>query len=104
MELKDFLLWVSTIGAGTISYEMMEHVAWLAARPTQGKRWWAFGIAGLVAMLGFLAAVGLGYRVAPVGATAWCESLFAVATTAFGLGQLIHGQVVLRARAVNRVN
>ena len=99
MELKDFLLWLTTIGAGTISYELMEHVAWLAARPSDHKRWWAYGIAAIIAMLGFLAAVGLGYRVAPVGGTAWVESLFTVATTAFGLGQLIHGAAVLRARA-----
>ena len=91
MELRLFLTWlVSGGGAALIAYSLIVDVAFLwALRPKQ-KRLAAFGISGVIAMIGSRLLMLGGYAPTPETAWGWFESLFAVGTTAFGLATLIH--------------
>jgi len=96
MELNEFLTWVlSGGGAGIVSYWLMEHLAFFVQLAAQYKRYVSLALAGGLAVLGYLAAVGMGYQVAPVEAKGWIEALFSVAGVAIGLSQLIHGIRIL---------
>jgi len=95
MELKEFLVWFTTAGAAIAAFYLVEKIARLAELPAEPKRIAAFALAGGLAVAAWLAQVGLAYIPAPVGWVAWVEQVFAVATAAFGLSQLIHGRAVL---------
>ena len=90
MPFKEFLVWVTTIGAALITYELIEHVAQLAALESRLKRIVAYAMSAGFAIAAWLAQVGMLYVPAPVGARAWVEAVFAVGTAAFGLATLIH--------------
>lgn len=92
MELSALLAWIlSGGGAGVVSYWLMEHLAFLVMLSGQHKRYVSLALAGGLAVLGYLVAVGMGYQVAPVEVKGWIEALFSVIGVAIGLGQLIHG-------------
>ena len=92
MDLKSFLIWlVSPVGAGVLAYLLIDNVPRLCALEGKVKRWVAAAISAGIAILGFMATVGLGYQVAPIGGIAWLEAVFAVATGAFSLATIIHG-------------
>jgi hypothetical protein len=94
--LKDFLVWVLTPGAGVLAYWLMENVPALVNLDAKLKRFAAFGISALLGILAFLAMVGMGYEAVPVDWRAWVEALFAVAAVAGGLSQVLHGLLKLR--------
>lgn len=92
MELNDLLTWIlSGGGAGVVSYWLMEHLAFLVMLAPQYKRYVSLALAGTLAVVGYLIAVGMGYQVAPAEVKGWVEALFSVIGVAIGLGQLIHG-------------
>jgi hypothetical protein len=92
VDLKSFLVWlISPVGAGVLAYLLIDNVPRLCALEAKLKRWVAAGISAGIAILGFLATVGLGYQAAPVGGVPWLEAVFAVATGAFSLATIIHG-------------
>lgn len=93
--LLGFLTWVLTPGAGILTYWLMENVPVLAALEAKLKRFVAFGLSALIAVLAFLAMVGMGYQPAPADARAWIEALFSVAAVAAGLSQVLHGLIKL---------
>lgn len=92
MELGEFLPWVTTAGAGVAAYWLMEEIEALAELAPQMKRRVACVISAALAMGAYLAMIGMGYAVMPAGARGWIEALFAVATGAFGLSQMVHGE------------
>jgi hypothetical protein len=90
MELRELLVWFTTVGAAIITYELMDGIPALAAMESRRKRIVAFAMSAGFAILAWLAQVGMLYVPAPVGARAWVEAVFAVGTAAFGLATLIH--------------
>lgn len=99
MELTELLTWIlSGGGAGVIAYWAMEHLAFLVQLKAQYKRYVSLALAGGLAMLGYLAAVGMNYQVGPETAKGWIEALFSVIGVAIGLSQLIHGVKILPMR------
>jgi len=92
MSLAEILTWIlSGGGAGVVSYWLMDHLAFLVMLAPQYKRYVSLALAGGLAVLGYLAAVGMGYQIAPVMVKGWIEALFSVVGVAIGLSQLIHG-------------
>ena len=92
MELQDLLIWIlSGGGAGIIAYWLMENLAFLVQLPSQHKRYASLVIASGLAVLGYLASVGMGYQPMPETVKAWIEVLFSVIGVAIGLSQFIHG-------------
>lgn len=89
MELRTFLDWIITGGAGVLAYLFMGWITWLKNLAPKPKRIAAFAISAVIAMVGYTAAVFAGYQEIPVG-FGWVEKLFLMATTAFGLATLIH--------------
>lgn len=98
MQLADFLKWIMAAGSGIIAYWMMENIGVLKALAPEWKRYAALAIAGALAVLGFLASVGIGYDPVPDGWKAWIETVFAVIAVAIGLSQAIHGRLRLSKR------
>lgn len=93
MELKDFLTWATTAGAAWLTYHLINSVPALAGLGPRAKRRVAYALSGGIAVLAYLIMVEFGYVAAPAGDWhAWAETLFAVATSAFGLATIIHGE------------
>jgi len=93
MELTDFLGWIlSGGGAGVLAYFLMDRIPALALLASESKRYVAFGLSALFAMLAFAGLVGLGVQPLPVSAVEWVNKLFLVATSAFALSQIIHAR------------
>ena len=90
MELFAFLTWLVKFGAGVIAYFLVDKVPALVALTSARKRVAACGIAAGIAILGWLAQIGMLYEPAPVGARPWIEMVFLIGTSAFGLATLIH--------------
>lgn len=97
--LMEVLKWLISGGSGAVAYWLMEKVKALAALEPEPKRYVSLAISGAVAVLAFLAQVGMGYQAAPLDARAWIETLFAVVGVAMGIGQILHGALKLRNRA-----
>ena len=93
--LKDFLVWVLTPGAGVLAYWLMENVPFLVNLEARLKRFAAFGLSAAFGILAFLVMVGMGYEAVPVDWRAWVEALFSVAAVAGGLSQILHGLLKL---------
>ena len=102
VELNDLLTWIlSGGGAGVVSYWLMERLAFLVALPAQYKRYVSLAIAGGLAVLGYLAAVGMSYQAEPETTRAWIEALSSVIGVAIGLSQLIHGARQMKPKRVD---
>ena len=96
--LSAVLTWVLSGGSGVLSYFLMEKVKQLAALNPEPKRYVALGISAAVAVLAYLAQMGMGYATVPVDTKAWIESIFAVVGVACGVGQVLHARVKLSGR------
>ena len=104
--LAAVLSWlVAGPGAGALAFYVLERLPRFQAMQPEYKRYVSLTATAILAMAAFTAAVGLGYHAAPSGRDAepadvqgWLEALFAVAFVATGLGQIIHGKVVLGKR------
>ncbi len=93
MELKDFLAWLVTGGgAGVIAYVLVDQVAWLQELAPRTKRLAAIVLSAVLAILGYLVMMAMGYEAWPLTVYQWIERLFFYATSAFTLSQIIHGQ------------
>jgi ABC-type dipeptide/oligopeptide/nickel transport system permease subunit len=104
MELKELLAWViSGGGAGVFAYFLIERIAALKALAPEPKRYVAIALSGVLAVGAWFIAAAMGYAAWPVGANAWIEQLFSVATYAFALSQIIHGAAKLPASEAEAV-
>ena len=92
MELKQFLPWLSTVGAAILAYWLVGEISRTDVLSPKAKRRVAYGIAAVVAVGAYLLMVAMQYVPAPAGWRAWVEALFLVASGSFGLSQLIHGE------------
>ena len=92
MELSELLSWViSGGGAAVVAYFLIERVAALKALAPEAKRYVAIALSAVLAVGAWFCAAAMGYAAWPVGANAWIEQLFLIATSAFTLSQIIHG-------------
>ena len=97
--LAAVLSWlVAGPGAGALAFYVLERLPRFQAMQPEYKRYVSLTATAVLAMAAFTAAVGLGYHVEPVDVQGWLEALFAVAFVATGLGQVLHGKVVLGKR------
>ena len=102
MSLQELLTWIlSGGGAGVIAYWAMENLAFLVMLAPQYKRYTSLTLAACLAVVGYLAAVGMGYQVGPETAKGWIEALFSVIGVAIGLSQLIHGARQMKPKRVD---
>jgi len=76
-------------------------LVWLYSLPFNWKRYATFALTGVLADGFWLAWLGMGYGTVPVGWRCWLEQLVLVATTAFALGQFIHGEVKAREARIS---
>lgn len=97
MGLNEILVWFTTVGAGALAYWLQDNILWFCTLSSWQKRIAAYAMAFVLAVLGWLASIAMGYTMTPEGWRAWVEGAVAVGTAAFSLGQLIHG-----ARALSR--
>ena len=97
-QLYQVLQWfVAGGGAGVVSYWLMENVSQLKALASEYKRYASVALSAILAMAAYALAVGLNYQASPGDLQGWLEALFAAASVAVGLSQVIHGRVKLRA-------
>ena len=90
MELKSFLIWLTTLGAGLLARWIMGKI--------NTSRWDAE-----LANVGYLASIGMGYAEMPTTIVMWIERCFAVGTSAFGLGDLLGaGHAAYKSARVRR--
>lgn len=92
MELRDFLVWATTAGAAILAYKLIEEVRALSELGPRAKRRAAYALSGGIAVAAYVAAMQFGYVPTPANWRAWVEALFVVATGAFGLATIIHGE------------
>ncbi len=92
MELSAFLPWLTTVGAGLLAYWLINEIPQFSQQSPVAKRRLAYVLSAVIAILAYLAMVGMQYTPAPETWRAWIESLFLVGTGAFGLSQLVHGE------------
>lgn len=95
MTLRDFLPWVTTSGAGLLAYWLIENIVFFASQSSLAKRLWAYALSGGFAVIAWLFMIAMLYVEAPGDWRAWVEGVFAVATGAFALSQIVHGLQVL---------
>jgi len=97
-QLYQMLQWfVAGGGAGVVSYWLMERVPQLANLAAEYKRYASVALSAVLAMVAYSLAVALNYQASPGDLQGWLEALFAAASVAVGLSQVIHGRVKLRA-------
>lgn len=95
MELKDVLLYVTTVGAGLLAFWLIENVAWFATLSPRARRIAAYALAAAIGIAAWLVGIAMLYTPTPLGWRAWVEGAVAVGMVASGLGQLLHGQKYL---------
>ncbi len=95
MDLKSFLVWATTAGASFLAYFIVNKIT-EKGTPSTWSAWTvrvlAYAISGIIATLAFLVLVVMQYQSPPETTRAWIEQIFVVATTAFGLATIIHGE------------
>ena len=98
MELREVLRWVvSGGGAGVLAYYIIARIKWPAEYPSERKRWITLAVTFGLADISFVLMTLVGYEAIPLTALEWVEHLWLVGTTAFGLAQMIHATIDLRA-------
>ena len=96
MDLRTLLttLVASGIG-GTAAYWLLEKWAWFAGLTAEYKRFAALALNALVAILAYLAMLGMGYQTPPADWRAWIETIanvvIALGATTFAVSQVWHG-------------
>ena len=99
MELREFLAWMVTSGgSGMVVFWLMEKAQFLRALRPDMKRMVSLGLAMVLPVGAWLAAVGMGYVEAPPVWQGWVERIFALAAAAVVLSQGWHGVTKLRGR------
>jgi hypothetical protein len=105
MELAEFLTWfVAQGGAPMAAYWLVDRIPWSESAPGEWRRYAALALTGLIAAVGYLAQVAMGYSPMPTEARGWIEALFYVGAGGIAMvtNQVIHARLDLnqpKARA-----
>ena len=117
MTLREGLLWLMGAGAGVLAFwvlERVEHSApdgpawflrlrtWYLSLGAEDKRWTAFAVTGLIAVVAWLLALAMGYSQTPGPWRAWVEEIFTVVASAIVASQVAHGRIALRRKDIYR--
>jgi hypothetical protein len=98
MELKEVLRWiVSGGGSGIIVYLVMAKIKWPETFPSEAKRYITIASTFVLAAICYALLVWAGYDPVPQNGLEWVEHLWLVGTTAFGLAEMIHATIDLKA-------
>jgi len=99
LTLQRALVWLlQQGGAAWVAYWLIEHIKPLVELQAEIKRYVSWGIAGLLAVGGYMLTIAIGVNVAPVGTVPWINALLGVVATAIIGGQMIHGAAQLRKK------
>ncbi len=90
MTLQEALVLLVQLAAGIADYLVMNVIHWKETAPEWAKRAAAFGIAGALGALIYLAQVAMLYEPAPVDWRGWVEAIFYAIFVVFGASQLAH--------------
>jgi len=93
--LYDILKWGTTVGAGALAYYIVDRTR-LNLLPPFEKRLAAFIIAGLFAVVFWMAQIAMLYAPEPMTWRAWIEGAVAVVCGAITASQIVHGARDLR--------
>jgi hypothetical protein len=111
MTMREGLLWLMGAGAGILAFYLLDRLersitprlwrvrAWILLLSPEDKRWLAFALTGLIAILAYLVTLVMAYGAPPGDWRAWVEELFAVVAAAIIASQVTHGRVALRRKA-----
>jgi len=100
MELKSFLVWLTTPAAGVLAYLIIDNGGRLDALPPQWKRALAYILTAAIALSAWGVQIIFNYVPAPATWSQWIEVAFAIAMGAFGVSQFVHGARDLREHGV----
>ena len=97
LDMRAFLVWVTTVGAGLAAYWVTNRVPWgrWEGTATDGdlaiaKRLCAWAVAGMIAILAWLMQVAMLYAPMPVDWRATIETLFGLVAVAGFAAQMTH--------------
>jgi len=117
MTLREGLLWLMGAGAGVIAFYLLDRLEhstrltpswfltirnWYILLGAEDRRWTAFGLTGILAVLAYLFTLMMGYSAPPGPWRAWVEELFTVVASAIVASQVAHGRVALRRSDIYR--
>jgi hypothetical protein len=104
--LKQFLGWLTTVGAGLASWWIMARIIWPAGWSDELKRYIALAMSGVIALAAYGAQIAMQYVVAPTDWRAWVEAAAAILAVAFTTSQLAQARAkqarLARARQIGR--
>ena len=111
--LREGLLWLMGVGAGVLAFYVLDRLehsvrltpAWFVALrnrfielTAEDKRYAAFVLTAVIAVLAYLLTLLMGYNLAPGAWREWAEELFSVVAAAIVASQVAHGRVALRRK------
>jgi len=111
--LREGLLWLMGAGAGVLAFYALDRLessvrqtprwfvamrSWYLLLGSEDRRWTAFALTGVIAVVAYLLALLMGYVAAPGLWRAWVEELFSVIAAAIVASQIAHGRVALRRK------
>ena len=117
MTLREGLLWLMGAGAGVIAFYLLDRLEhstrltpswfltirnWYILLGAEDRRWTAFGLTGVLAVLAYMITLLMGYSALPGPWRAWVEELFTVVASAIVASQVAHGRVALRRSDIYR--
>jgi hypothetical protein len=115
MTFREGLLWLMGAGAGIVAFYLLDRLErsatfsqpwqrlrnWFALLAPEDKRWVAFAVTGLLAIIAYLLTLLMAYNAPPGDWRAWVEELFAVVAAAIIASQVTHGRVALRRKELD---
>lgn len=100
MELAAFLALLLNGLSSTAAWYLIDHVKMLMALEPDTKRYVAYAISAVIAILAYLGLIVIGEKPAPVGGVvSWVEQFFYVGTAAFGLATILNGPKLAKYRS-----
>lgn len=108
MQLHEVLTWLMGAGAGVVAFFIIDRVelssaawlasikGWLLAMESSNKRWFAYILAGVIAVAAYLVSVVLQADASPGGIREWIKVILEVAIVAIVASQIAHGGIALR--------
>jgi hypothetical protein len=96
MTLRDALVWLTTVGAGVVTFWLLDNITWLRDLGEEVKRYAAFILSAAIADLAWLGLLAMQYVPTPgpwpSAWRSWLEALFAIAAGAIITSQVLHAR------------